>query len=65
MRRQLELRCQQAVTDGQLPADTDCSALAAMILSMSRGVAVLHRGYGNLEVAKQAISSMLNAIIGR
>ncbi len=58
-----EKRCLQAVKAGQLQADTDCAALAAMMLSMTRGIAVLNRGYGNADTARQAVKGMLDAII--
>lgn len=63
MRTRFEQRCKQAVNDGQLSANGDCAALAAMILSMTRGIAVLNRGYGDMDIARQAIKGMLYAIL--
>ncbi|MBL4567935.1 MAG: TetR/AcrR family transcriptional regulator [Porticoccus sp.] len=63
MRTCFEQRCKQAVNDGQLDASSDCAALAAMILSMTRGIAVLNRGYGDLDIARQAINGMLSGML--
>lgn len=63
MRLRFEERCRQALDDGQLKAGTDCEALAAMILSMSRGIAVLNRGYGDINVARQAVEGMLSTML--
>ncbi|MEH6468329.1 MAG: TetR/AcrR family transcriptional regulator [Porticoccus sp.] len=62
MRTRFEQRCKQAVNDRQLDANSDCAAMAAMILSMTRGIAVLNRGYGDMDIARQAIKGMLNGI---
>lgn len=63
MRTHFEQRCEQAVNDGQLDINSDCSALAAMILSMTRGIAVLNRGYGDVIIARQAVKGMLCGIL--
>ncbi len=63
MRESLERRCEQAVKDGQLDSDTNCAAMAAMFLSISQGGAVLNRGYGDTDMARQAVDGMLCAII--
>ena len=63
MRTRFEQRCTQAVNDRQLSANSDCAALAAMILSMTRGIAVLNRGYGDMNIARQAIKGMLYGIL--
>ncbi|MGI9464400.1 MAG: TetR family transcriptional regulator C-terminal domain-containing protein, partial [Aestuariivirgaceae bacterium] len=52
-------RCAQAVADGQVPADTDCEAFAAMLLAMTRGIAVLNRGHPDPEVVRAAKRGIL------
>ncbi|MEH6466656.1 MAG: TetR/AcrR family transcriptional regulator [Porticoccus sp.] len=63
MRTRFEQRCKQAVNDRQLDANSDCESMAAMILSMTRGIAVLSRGYGNTDIARKAINGMLNGML--
>ncbi len=58
-----EARCRQAVADGELAADTDCGALAAMLVSISRGLAVLNRAEGNSALARQAVAGLLNQMM--
>ena len=58
----LERRCAQAIEDGELDPGADTAALAAMILSMTRGIAVLNRGQGNADMARRAVRGMLDAL---
>ena len=55
-------RCARAVTDGQLPSDADCDALAAMLLAMTRGIAVLNRGHSDPSVVRAAVRGVLGSI---
>ena len=50
----LAARFARAVQDGQLAAQTDVKALAAAFLAMMRGMAVLHRGQGDMAVLSAA-----------
>ncbi len=57
-------RCKKAMTDGDLPLETDCEAVASFLLAMTRGLAAIQRGYGNVEAvlrAKHAMIEMLKA----
>ena len=55
-------RCARAIEDGQLPRDRDADSLAAMILAMTRGVAVLNRGHSDPALVRDAIKGMLAAL---
>ncbi len=55
-------RCQKAVSDGQLPRDTDAAAMGAMLLAMTRGIAVLNRGHPDHELGRAAVRGMLAAL---
>lgn len=55
-------RCEQAVRDGELPAATDIPALASLFLAMSRGLAAMHRGYGNTEAVARARRAMMQIL---
>lgn len=58
LERLFEDRCDRAVAEGELPADTDTAALASFFLAMTRGLAVLHRGYGDVAAARRALRAM-------
>ena len=63
LKRRLFLRFEQAVSDGQLPADTDSDALASLFLALTRGVAVLHRGssdHASIASALKAAGALIN-----
>ncbi len=62
LRSDLERRCAQAVEDGELDPSADIPALAAMMVAMTRGIAVLNRGQGNAAMARQAVQGMLGAL---
>ncbi|MEO0329381.1 MAG: hypothetical protein AAF217_12375 [Pseudomonadota bacterium] len=62
MRELFQNRCLQAVADEQLPGNTDCEAKSAMLLAMTRGVAVLGRGHSDLSVAQDAVDGMLQSV---
>ena len=55
-------RCAQAVSVGQLPPETDCDALAAMFLAMTRGIAVLNRGHSDPTVVRAAVRGLLGSL---
>lgn len=59
MREAFVARCRRAVDDGQLPRDTDVQAMGAMILAMTRGIAVLNRGHPDPELGRAAVRGML------
>ena len=61
-RGDFERRCARAVEDGELDPGIDTQAVAAMLLSMTRGIAVLNRGQGNAELARKAVQGMLGAL---
>jgi AcrR family transcriptional regulator len=54
MQASVKARAEQAVRYGDLPIDTDCDALGAFVLAQARGMAVLNRGTGNSDLARQA-----------
>ncbi len=62
MRGAFRSRCARAVEDGQLPENTDADAVAAMLLAMTRGVAVLNRGHSDPAVVRQAVKGMMASL---
>lgn len=62
MQDAFEERCLKGVADGDLAAGTDCAALAALLVSMTRGLAVINRAEGNSVLARQAIDGLLNSV---
>ncbi len=58
----LERRLKRAVRDGELPARTDTRALASLFLAMTRGLAALHRGYGDTKAVKRARRAMMQIL---
>ncbi|TQV89531.1 TetR/AcrR family transcriptional regulator [Aliikangiella coralliicola] len=58
----IEQRLAQGVKDGQLVAGTDCKALAAMIVAVSRGAIVIHLGTRGSEAAPKAYECLLNYV---
>lgn len=65
MRDAFRKRCARAVAEGQLSADTDANAMAAMLLAMTRGVAVLNRGHSDPRLVREAVKGMLAALKAR
>lgn len=63
MRDAFEDRLARAKADGQLPPDTDCEAAAAALLAMTRGIAVLNRGYGDTATARVAVKCLLGSLL--
>lgn len=59
MREAFVGRCRKAMDDGQLPQDTDAEAMGAMLLAMTRGIAVLNRGHPDPELGRAAVRGML------
>lgn len=47
---------------GKLPKDTDTQALARFFLGVTRGMAVLHRVYGDLEPVRDAARTALSVL---
>ncbi|WP_444902575.1 TetR/AcrR family transcriptional regulator [Microbulbifer sp. SSSA007] len=64
MLERIESRMQKAVEDGQLKVDTDCGALAALVMAVSRGVVALNKGTGN-NIAGKRSYQQLTAILGQ
>lgn len=62
MRDAFKRRCVRAVDDGELPKDTDTDAVAAMLLAMTRGVAVLNRGHSDPALVRQAVKGMMASL---
>ena len=61
MHRAFADRCERAREEGELPADADCEALAAMLTATARGIAVLDRS-GGRALARQAVDGALGAV---
>ncbi|MEM7522755.1 MAG: TetR/AcrR family transcriptional regulator [Pseudomonadota bacterium] len=55
-------RAAQGVRDGDLPAGTDCAALGAMLLAQTRGLAVLNKGAGDAELAREAVRGLMASL---
>lgn len=55
-------RLDRAVRDGELPPRTDTSSLASFLVAMSRGLAALHRGQGNVRAVLRARRSMMQIL---
>ncbi|TVZ37436.1 TetR family transcriptional regulator [Alteromonadaceae bacterium 2753L.S.0a.02] len=55
-------RCELAVRSGDLTPETDCDALAATIIAVSRGAIVLYMGTGNLQASRQACEYLLKSL---
>jgi TetR/AcrR family transcriptional regulator, transcriptional repressor for nem operon len=55
-------RCRQAVFDGQVQETMDCEAMGAMLLAMTRGLAVLDRGQSDPALVRSAVQGMLHGI---
>ena len=62
MRQAFKASCARAVAAGEVPKDTDCDAIAAMLLAMTRGVAVLNRGHSDPEVVRSAVRGVLSVL---
>ena len=62
MRDAFIARCEQAVRDGELPAHTDCSAVASMLLAMTRGIIVLNRGVEDADLLNSAVAGMIASL---
>ena len=58
----LRRRLQRAVRDGELPANTDTLSLASFLLAMTRGLAALHRGYGDVKAVTRARRTMMRIL---
>ncbi|MCO1335300.1 TetR/AcrR family transcriptional regulator [Microbulbifer sp. OS29] len=58
MLERIETRMKQAIEDGQLKADTDCAALAALVMAVSRGVVALNKGTGNNTAGKRSYQQL-------
>ena len=57
-------RCEQAKEEGELPPEADCDQVAALLVALARGIAVLDRSEGGKEGARLALSGALAAIDG-
>lgn len=55
-------RLQRAVAEGELPRTTDVSSLASLLLAMTRGLAALHRGFGDVRAVRRAKQAMMQLL---
>lgn len=62
MHAAFESRCRQAVSDGELSDNVDCRQLASLILSTTRGIAVLNRGHPDPVLVGGAVDALLGLI---
>lgn len=58
----LRRRLDRAVRDGELPANADTLSLASFLLAMTRGLAALHRGYGDVSSVMRARRAMMQIL---
>ncbi|MEX3007548.1 TetR/AcrR family transcriptional regulator [Hoeflea sp. TYP-13] len=58
----LKRRFDRAVSDGELPDETDTDALASLFFVVSRGLAVLHSDERELAVLRQALAAAMAAL---
>ncbi len=55
-------RLDRAVREGELPRATDTLSLASLLLAMTRGLAAMHRGYGNVRAVKRAKRGLMQIL---
>ena len=55
-------RLDRAVQDGELLGDTDTLSLASLLLALTRGLAALHRGYGDVRAVTRARRAMMQIL---
>ena len=64
--RELEVlfrkRLDRGVRERELPANTDTLSLASFLIAMTRGLAVLHRGYGDIRAVVRAKRTMMQIL---
>ena len=60
----LQAALERGRDEGLLAAGADCRALARFFLGVSRGMAVLHRAYGELEPVQDMARTALNVLDG-
>ena len=65
LREAFQTRIEQAIQDGQLPGDTDCQKISAVLVSQTRGIAVLNLGTGDVRMAKQSVEGLLQLLDSR
>lgn len=58
----LEKRFVQAVTDGELPKNTDATALAALFFVVSRGLGSLHKSDEDISVMREALKAAMSIL---
>ena len=58
----LDNRFAQAVSDGELPENTDTAALAALFFTVSRGLGSLHRNDEEVSVMRSALSVAMGVL---
>lgn len=58
----LRRRLDRAVRDGDLPGNADTPSLASFLLAMTRGLAALHRGYGDVKAVLRARRAMIQVL---
>ena len=57
-------RCLQAVADGELPKDTNCDDLAALIIATTRGVSVICMATQDSTAGRGAYRALIQTICG-
>ena len=62
LERLFRQRLDRAVRDRELPANTDTLGLASFLLAMTRGLAALHRGYGDIKAVMRAKRTMMQIL---
>ena len=55
-------RLERAVRERELPGNTDTLSLASFLFAMTRGLAALHRGYGDIRAVARAKRTMMQIL---
>ena len=55
-------RLERGVRERELPAKTDTLSVASFLIAMTRGLAVLHRGYGDIRAVMRAKRAMMQIL---
>ena len=58
----LRRRLDRAVSDRELPGNADTLSLASFLLAMTRGLAALHRGFGDVKAVVRARRAMMQIL---
>ena len=55
-------RAERAVKDGHLPESADCDRITAVLVSHTRGIAVLNLGTGSTSMAREAVEGLVQLL---